>query len=123
MADIDPGMNIGPINPQKEPFGIPADPALNIGPLGPIQPVPEDIDAAQGAPAVDFKDILQKSINQIGELNEKADQALSNLSTGELQDVHQVMIALEKADLTFRAMMQIRTKLVDAYQEIMRMRF
>jgi flagellar hook-basal body complex protein FliE len=123
MAEIDPGMNIGPIHPQKEPLGIPAEPAFNVGPLGPIQSVPDDIGVAQGTPAVDFKDILQKSINQIGELNEKADQALSNLSTGELQDVHQVMIALEKADLTFRAMMQIRTKLVDAYQEIMRMRF
>jgi len=123
MAEIDPGMNIGPIPPQKDPFGIPADPALNIGPLGPVQPIPGDIGSTEDVPGVDFKDILQKSINQMGELNEKADQALANLSTGELQDVHQVMIALEKADLTFRAMMQIRTKLVEAYQEIMRMRF
>jgi flagellar hook-basal body complex protein FliE len=98
------------------------DPSMNIGPIQPIKPVPGQGGAA-GASGVDFKDVLSRSIKQLSEVNQNADQAIEQMATGELQDVHQVMIALEKASLTFKTMMQIRTKLLDAYQEVMRMRF
>ncbi|RKY37403.1 MAG: flagellar hook-basal body complex protein FliE [Candidatus Omnitrophota bacterium] len=70
-----------------------------------------------------FQNVLANSIDQINELNRNADKAIEQLSTGEIQDVHKVMIAVEKANLTFSTMMQVRNKLLGAYQEVMRMQF
>jgi flagellar hook-basal body complex protein FliE len=70
-----------------------------------------------------FPKILENSINQITEMNKNADEAIEKLVSGEVQDVHQVMIAMEKANLTFMTMMQVRNKLLDAYKEVMNMHF
>jgi flagellar hook-basal body complex protein FliE len=51
----------------------------------------------------------------------EASQAVDKLMTGESQNVHQTMIALQKADVSFQLMMQIRNKIVSAYEEIQRM--
>ena len=52
-----------------------------------------------------------------------AQQQISDLLQGNRQDVHNVMIAVEKADIAFQLMMQVRNKIVNAYQEIARMQF
>lgn len=96
---------------------------MNIHHIQPMKPLEIAGTKADKAPTVDFKDILQSSIDEIKTMNEKADVALEKLATGEIQDMHQVMIAIEKADLTFKTMMQVRNKLLDAYQEVMKMRF
>ncbi len=70
-----------------------------------------------------FPKMLENSMNEISEMNKNADEALQKLVTGEVQDVHQVMVAMEKANLTFMTMMQIRNKLIDAYKEVMGMHF
>ena len=54
-------------------------------------------------------------------LQQKAEAAITALATGEKASLHDTMIAMEQADLSFRMMMQVRNKIVDAYQEIMRM--
>ena len=64
---------------------------------------------------------LLQSINQVNRRQQSADQAIESLVTGKSQDIHQTMIAMEKADLSFRLLMQVRNKLISAYQEIMRM--
>lgn len=51
----------------------------------------------------------------------QADQAITDLTTGKQQDLHQTMIAIEKASLSFELMMQVRNKIVSAYEEISRM--
>ena len=97
---------------------------MDINNIQPIKPI--EIDISKGTDKVEgvsFKDVLQSSMDEIKDMNEKADKALEQLVTGEVQDMHQVMLAIEKADLTFKTMMQIRNKLLDAYQEVMRMRF
>jgi flagellar hook-basal body complex protein FliE len=69
----------------------------------------------------DFGAHLSKALGEVNELQQKADQAIQQLvgeGKGDLQDT---MIALEKADVSFRLMMQIRNKVLEAYQEIMRM--
>jgi flagellar hook-basal body complex protein FliE len=68
-----------------------------------------------------FSDVLKESISKVGELEKEADQEVEKLVTMESKDIHNTMIAIEKADLTFQLMMQIRNKIIDAYQEIMRM--
>lgn len=97
---------------------------VNLGPIDPLKASEITSSRASDNPqGISFKDILQSSINEIKDMNEKADVAIEKLATGEVQDMHQVMLAIEKADLTFKTMMQIRNKLLDAYQEVMRMRF
>ena len=70
---------------------------------------------------VSFMDTLQESIRQVDRIQSQADQAVSDLVAGRAQNLHQTMIAVEKADLSFELMMQIRNKIVSAYEEIQRM--
>jgi len=68
-----------------------------------------------------FSEVLKDSIKKVGELEKEADQEAVKLATMETQDIHNTMIAIEKADLTFQLMMQVRNKIINAYEEIMRM--
>jgi len=69
-----------------------------------------------------FGDILLDSIREADRLQDSADQAIQGLAAGTTDDVAGVMTAVEKADLAFRTLMQVRNKLVDAYEELMRLR-
>ena len=68
-----------------------------------------------------FSDVLKESIQKVGEVEKTADQEVEKLAKMETKDIHNTMIALEKADITFQTMMQIRNKIINAYEEIMRM--
>jgi len=68
-----------------------------------------------------FLDTLNNSIQEINKLQYDANQQVEKLARGEVKDVHQVMIAAQEASLAFSMMMQIRNKIVDAYQEIVKM--
>jgi flagellar hook-basal body complex protein FliE len=83
-------------------------------------PLTDTISAKEGGKG-DFGAHLNKALGEVNELQQKADQAIQQLvgeGKGDLQDT---MVALEKADVSFRLMMQIRNKVLEAYQEIMRM--
>ena len=71
-------------------------------------------------PISDFKKILNKSERETNDLFAQADQATQAMALGQ-KDVHQAMIALEQANLAFRLMIQVRNKMISAYEEIMRM--
>jgi flagellar hook-basal body complex protein FliE len=76
---------------------------------------------AKDASKADFGAHLNQALGEVNELQQKADHAIQQLvgeGKGDLQDT---MVALEKADVSFRLMMQIRNKVLEAYQEIMRM--
>ena len=68
-----------------------------------------------------FGDVLNQSINSVDQAEKNADKMISNLASGHKADIHNTMIAVEKADIGFQLMMQIRNKLVSAYQEVYRM--
>lgn len=68
-----------------------------------------------------FKDQLQKAIQDVDQVQKEADQAAKTLAVGQTENIHETMIALEKAELSFKMMMQIRNKIVKAYEEVMRM--
>ena len=55
------------------------------------------------------------------QLKLNADQAINDLAAGKQKDIHQTMISLEKADVAFQLMMQIRNKIIAAYETVMRM--
>ena len=75
---------------------------------------PEETDKSFGA-------ILKGTINQVNQVQQEADQAIQELAAGNEKDIHQTMIALEKAEVSFQLMMQVRNKIISAYEEIMRM--
>lgn len=68
-----------------------------------------------------FADTLQDAISNVNKLQVDADKAAQNLATGKTDNVADVMIAAEKADVALKVMVQVRNKIIDAYQEIMRM--
>jgi flagellar hook-basal body complex protein FliE len=65
-----------------------------------------------------FKDFLLKSINDVNSAQQQADKAVETLMTGGDVDPAAVLTAVEKADLAFRMMMQMRNKVMTTYQEI-----
>jgi len=68
-----------------------------------------------------FGDILSGAIGEVNQLHHEADQAVEALAAGRSADVHNTMIALQKADVSFQLLMQIRNKVVSAYETVMRM--
>ena len=68
-----------------------------------------------------FHGALKEAISSINDIQMEAGQAVNALATGQSQNIHQAMIALQQADVSFQLMMQIRNKLVTAYEEIQRM--
>jgi flagellar hook-basal body complex protein FliE len=70
-----------------------------------------------------FLSSLTSAIEQVEQVHTDAQQQISELLQGNRQDVHNVMIAVEKADVAFQLMMQVRNKIVNAYQEIERLQF
>jgi flagellar hook-basal body complex protein FliE len=68
-----------------------------------------------------FASALKNSIAEVNAMQQKADAAVTALATGDKASLHETMIAVEQADVSFRLMMQVRNKIVEAYQEILRM--
>ena len=66
-----------------------------------------------------FGKLLKDAVSQVKNLEKGSNEELQKFMNSEA-DLHSVMIALEKADLSFQVMMQVRNKIVQAYQEIMR---
>ena len=69
-----------------------------------------------------FKDVLLDSIGQVNSMQQDANKAMEVFSTGGDVSPAEVLTAVQKADLAFRMMMQIRNKLVAAYQEVQNIR-
>lgn len=80
---------------------------------------------AESAPAaggMDFAQVLQSSINKVNQTQQQAEQMSEKLAAGDTsQNLHEVMIALQTASVSFQEMVQVRNKLVSAYQDVMNM--
>ncbi len=68
-----------------------------------------------------FGDFLANSIAKVNGLQQDADVAMQRLASGESKNLHETLLAVERADIAFKQMNQIRLKVIDAYKEIMRM--
>lgn len=69
----------------------------------------------------DFSEILKTTVDQVVDSQNKGDLAISQLNSGEAQNLHDVMIAVEQADLSLRMLVQLRNKGLEAYNEILKM--
>ncbi|MDX9710234.1 MAG: flagellar hook-basal body complex protein FliE [Trichloromonas sp.] len=80
--------------------------------------------AQSGAPAQGgggFAKALGEALASVNSAQAEADLAVEQLQTGESRNLHEVMIAMEKADISLKLAVQMRNKVLEAYQEIMRM--
>ncbi len=92
-------------------------------------PSVSDVGASPSLPGIDrqpaggpsFGGLLHEAIEKVNHIQLQASQAVDALVTGQTQNIHQTMIALQQADISFQLMMQVRNKLVMAYEEIQRM--
>lgn len=73
------------------------------------------------AEQINFGNIFKEQINKLNEYQKNSEKAISQFLTGEVQDLHQVVITGEEAKLSMHLAVQVRNKLVEAYQEMMRM--
>lgn len=67
-----------------------------------------------------FGDFLANSLNEVNSLQNKANESIQKLVTGENKNIHETMLQVEKAEIAFKSMNQIRQKVVDAYREVMK---
>ena len=101
MADL-PIIPPSPVNPGEFP-------AVTAGASSP------------GASGETFVVTLKDALAKINEAQSQADVSVQSLLTGHSTNLHETMIALQKADVSFQLMLQVRNKIVGAYEEIMRM--
>jgi flagellar hook-basal body complex protein FliE len=90
----------------------------------PIQPIvrPDfNIESVQQVQPSSFGKVLQQSIDQVNRLQLEADGKLNNLTTGRQTDIHQTLLKVEKANVSFDLLMQIRNKVIMAYEKMMQM--
>ncbi len=74
-------------------------------------------DTTQGG----FGGMLKQAIAQVNRDKLEADQAIEGLASGQRTDIHNTMITMEKASVSFQMLMQVRNKVINAYETIMRM--
>jgi flagellar hook-basal body complex protein FliE len=79
--------------------------------------------AASGNTSAPFSDLLTDAVGQVNQLQEQANAAVTGLMTGSGVDVHQAMIATEKASMAFELALAVRNKAVQAYQQVIGMQF
>jgi|SRR5579885_1674942 len=98
---------------------------MSVGPVGPATwaPVGGAAEAPQAKPggAGPFTRAIEGFLKQANAQNAQADRAIQDLAAGRTDNLHGVMLQLAKADLSFRMVLEVRNRLTDAYQEIMRM--
>jgi len=71
----------------------------------------------------EFLNELRNAVGQVQDLQSQSDTQVAGMLKGDGQDVHSAMIAVEKANLAFELMLQVRNKIVSAYQEVSRIPF
>lgn len=69
----------------------------------------------------DFKDLLEGAISRVENLHQAAAQSVERALSGEGEELHTTVLATQRAQLSFELFMQVRNKVVSAYQEVMRM--
>ena len=74
-----------------------------------------------GAVNKSFSTFLEAQLNDVNKMQKEGDEAVASMVTGRSHNIHEMMIALDRADVSFRMLTKVRNKAVEAYQEIMRM--
>jgi flagellar hook-basal body complex protein FliE len=88
-----------------------------------INPTPQiSTGATTGPNGSSFKDMFNGFLQDVNGMQLKADESIQKMVSGEIKDVHQVMLAVGEAKVAFNLLLEIRNKTMEAYQEILKMR-
>lgn len=90
--------------------------AILSTPVIPVEPLSAGV---KGTGA--FGQVLENAIHKVGEFEQQAGKSVENFLSGEGDDLHRTIMATQRADLAFELFLQVRNKVVQAYQEVMRM--
>ena len=66
----------------------------------------------------DFFSVLQNALGNVNEKQKEADTALGQIATGQVKDLHQAAIAIDKAEISMKVMLEVRNKAINAYKEL-----
>lgn len=95
---------------------------INSSAVKPVAvPTIKTASADSNSTGVTFGQLLSNALGDVNKLQVDANKASVDLATGKIQDVSEAVIATEKASIALQLTMQVRNKVIDAYQEIMRM--
>jgi flagellar hook-basal body complex protein FliE len=97
-----------------------------MNPISSLRILPADVETAplgSSDSESGFREALHSALDDMQQLESQAETKVAGVLSGNGSDVHSALIAVEKADLSFQLMMQVRNKIVSAYQEISRMQF
>ena len=111
---------INAIQPLMSAHGI--SPGEKITPSLPVMPADQPGALAPAQPSGDsFSTMLGKMVTEVNAKQISASDAVNHLQTGNSVSLHQAVIAMEEANVSFQLMVEVRNKVLDAYQEIMKM--
>jgi flagellar hook-basal body complex protein FliE len=74
----------------------------------------------QGSDSTTFADVLKSTVDETNKLQVDKDKALADLATGQVKDLHQAALAINKADMSMKLMLEVKNKAMSAYKEILR---
>ncbi len=95
--------------------------ALAAGRSDAAPTIPAPAAATRTEPASDFGQLISRGIGEVNQQLLGSQVDLQRLATGDVQNLHQIMIRLEESRLSFQLLLQVRTRLLEAYQDIMKM--
>ncbi|HOJ88020.1 MAG TPA: flagellar hook-basal body complex protein FliE [Pseudothermotoga sp.] len=79
------------------------------------------VQSTQKKTEADFADILKNAIEKVNQIQKNAEQMSADFALGKISNIHEVIIEAEKATIALRLTNEVRNRIVQAYQEIMRM--
>jgi flagellar hook-basal body complex protein FliE len=82
--------------------------------------IPNPVRSPQKTEQSSFGETVKEAINKVNDLQSNADQFANKLASGDSVEIHQAMIAMQKASTALQFTVQVRNKIIDAYQEIMK---
>lgn len=117
-----PALQAGAMEPVAGKTAPKAIPFSELEKLSPgILPMPVDAARASGTVAAGFEKIATDLVSQVAAKQAAAGESVNQLLSGRNVSLHQTMIAMEEASISFQLMVEVRNKLLEAYQELMRM--
>ena len=108
-------MRIPPVN-----LNLPTQPLVSVKEVA-SPDLQSGVGEVGGDPSATFTQAIKKAVGEVNSLQGQADKMAVNLASGDVEDVHKAMMAMQKAKLALDFTIQVRNKVIDAYQEIMRM--
>ncbi|MDE6977999.1 MAG: flagellar hook-basal body complex protein FliE [Helicobacter sp.] len=106
MADMNQISKIAPFAP--------------VSPIAPVGGVPQQPFVNDAPLDKSFASVLKRAVDEVNLNQQQSEQALADVATGQIKDLHQAAIAIGKAENSMKLMLEVRNKAISAYKEILR---